>query len=189
MIISGADDNPKFQDMLSYCERHASSYYPFTKFDFTSRRPNLEKVSAMITTLEDNPWVLWMDADSMLFQPIPEVIVGDHDIAFCTKHSDTQSDKYGSLYYSGFVFARQTEAAMDFLHAWEAILPGNTSDQQALHGVMKQNHEASIKLLDPHIYVAVAPIFGRRLPKETEKVIHFKGALQKKWAAYRDGVL
>lgn len=189
MIISGADDNPKFQDMLSYCERHASSYYPFTKFDFTTRRPNLEKVSAMIDALEDNPWVLWMDADSMLFQPIPEVIVGSHDVAFCTKHPGTASRRYGSLYYSGFVFVRQTRAGLDFLLDWSNALPGNKSDQAALHVVMDNPTQFELKLLDPYIYVAVDPISDMRLPKETEKVIHFKGALQKKWAAYRDGVL
>ncbi len=142
---------------------------------------------------------VWMDADSMLVGSIDEIFDTPFDVAFALKEPEFASSRYGSHLYSGFVVAQNSITTFQFLRAW-SMLTTHASDQRNLHIVLGEYLSAftqdrightidcdglRIKLLDPNDYVHQRSIHDMVPPPPEAKIIHFKGALHKKWPEYK----
>lgn len=143
--------------------------------------------------------VAWMDADSMIVGNIDELFQSEFDIALAVKEPENASSRFGSYLYSGLVVAHNTNKAVEFLMEWKKKMV-HKSDQRNLHEVLKPHLDDSIYekagetvdmgglkvlLLDPNVYVHTKSIHDMVAPPEEAKVVHFKGALHKKWPDYK----
>jgi hypothetical protein len=159
------------------------------------------KPSLMMQYLKWSLTTIWMDADSMIVGDINSFMFAQHfDIALSVKEPENASKRFGSHLYSGLVVAQNTSPAWNFLKDWEAKMT-HKSDQRNLHEVLKpylddsiyekageivQMGDLRVMLLDPNVYVHTKSIHDMVPPAPEAKVIHFKGALHKKWPEYRN---
>ena len=143
--------------------------------------------------------VTWMDADSMIVGNIDEIFHPCYDVAFAVKEPENASNRFGSYLYSGLVVTHNTHAAINFLLEWKRSMV-HKSDQRNLHEVLGAYLDDSIYekagevvvmdglrvlLLDPNVYVHTKSIHDMVAPPPEAKIVHFKGALHKKWPEYK----
>ena len=155
---------------------------------------------AFETGLHD--WVVWMDVDSIMVNPIDELFTENYDLALPTKEREARKPRqHGSFLYAGFSVWKVGEGARWIL---DKYLEHNVScDQKELHGIIGKEmtldksvfdrvgeivttDHFKLKLLDQDVYFHMDAIKEMRPWEEHVKLLHFKGRyLQQKWNEYQ----
>jgi hypothetical protein len=146
---------------------------------------------------------IWMDSDSMICKPFDDLLERDFDIALPVKEPEFATHRYGHFLYSGFIVCNNTAPTRQLLSDWHAMCNAEgapASDQRNLHEVLDGHLDESlytrhneivdfgglkVALLDPFEYCHLASIKEMCPPVPECRVIHFKGALHKKWPEYK----
>ena len=146
-------------------------------------------------------WMVWMDVDSIMVNPIDEVFSDDYDVALVVKKPGLASKRHGNYVYAGFSVWNSTPAAKWFLD--EYAKHRYPSDQRELHHILEQNLSLDdsifervgeiietdrfrLKLLDPDKYIHLDAIQKMEMWTDDVSVLHFKGVLGRKWREYVD---
>lgn len=196
-IITAHDSAKHYAEMAkvskTYACTHGYSFLIRKLDDVKMRKPEL-----LLEELEKGyDLTAWLDSDSIVVKPIPELFRDDYDIALCIKKQEDATYRYGRYVYSGFVIARQTAPARNILKMWSEHMV-TPSDQHNLNDILDPDtsiyskageiiemQEARFLLLDPNIYCHVDSIMSMNAPEENVKLLHFKGrGLHNKWPEY-----
>lgn len=205
-LITAHDDASYYGEMALVAKEYAKRQGYSLEITKTTNVKH-SKAKLMKDALTED-WVIWMDADSMLFNTIDELFDSEHDLALPILEPVYKKgvlrniySKYGAFLWSGFVAVRNTERGRQFLDDWAGCPQETRSDQLDLNNLFEGHIDTSIfgkegetlnidglkiHLLDADIYCSRKAIDNMVLPEEHVKVIHFIGVLQRRWPMYKE---
>lgn len=136
--------------------------------------------------VEENEFVVWMDADTLLFNTIDEII-DDYDIGVTIRKEKHKSSKARTI-NAGVIFARNTLASREFLQRWGEKSMKLGGDQWALNelcdfplgevGKTKEVLGAVVKGFPCSVY---NNFYFNKHQSEIAKIVHYKSDFRKKY--------
>ncbi len=83
-----------------------------------------------LSRISDNDFVVWLDADALIFQPIDEIIA-DYDIGVTLRAQKLV--EHSLPINAGIVFVRKSPMAAKFVNEWAELSDAHVSDQPPLN--------------------------------------------------------
>lgn len=145
-------------------------------------KPNI--ILDALNRVDDNDFVVWLDADAILWESIDE-IVGNYDIGVTVRKPKTEEN--GFPINAGVVFIKKTEQALNFVHKWVKECETATSDQAVLNGLCEVTSlDTNNIVLRNNTKIQVFPCdvynnFYFKLPQLHAKITHYKSKLRSWW--------
>ena len=137
-----------------------------------------------LNCVNDNDFVVWLDADAILWSRIDE-IVGDYDIGVTVRKPKTTEN--GFPINAGVVFVKKTPHALNFVHEWIKECVTATSDQAVLNGLCRVTSEDvnnTVLWKDTNIRVFPCDVYNNFYFKKSQlhaKITHYKSKLRSWW--------
>jgi hypothetical protein len=211
LIVMGHNGNPHYVEManlaVEYIERQG---YPYRLVQMGEKKFQEYPMHMKSVILKgafassDARWIVWMDVDSVMVNPIDEMFEGDYDLGVPRKEEGAPlSRNHGSYLYSGIMVWQRGPGAMWLLN--ELGNNEHISDQKRLHEIIQphisldsievgqtyQTVQYRLKIFDQDKYFHMTALHEMRRWDEGVKVLHFKGGLHRKgtWALYKEKFL
>jgi len=138
-----------------------------------------------LKTVNDGDYVVWLDADALIEQPIDEIMF-DYDIGVTVRQPKQIENSLPIN--AGIVFVRKTKAALDFVERWMTLCETGISDQQELNKLCKVTTEhTDTTVIRGYVRIRVFPckiynnFYFAKKKVPHAKIKHYKSKLIHLW--------